>query len=276
MKQFRFFLNFLISLTFLYADAPCTENNVTKEIYTKNYPYHVVIKKQHFDNGCGIKKDTISIFQNGKEIETLSGFYDVKLRSDDEIDKNGNRKLIFTVYGGGHGTDHHFFTIIKANMTKSFQLSGYDIGIENVDKDNKKEIILPKSIFFCISDQFCSHANALNLKLILKFENDKLMIEKKLMNQRSLLIKPCNTDVKSEEKNLTFSNKVCAENNLKQLVYHFYTSDIVKLKETLKYFKFDTQIVKNKFKQIVLNELKNIEFIEQNDRQQASVVIEKY
>lgn len=267
----RFFLLTILFIYNLYADSLCIEHNTTKEIFTKKYSHGIVIKKYYFDNGCGIKKKCIDILQDNKKIDTVNGFYDVKLRSDEVIDNNHNQQIIFTSYTAGHGTDEHAFGIIEPHMKKLFRVKDYDINIKDVD--GKKEIILPKSIFFCISNQFCSHATALHIDLILEFDNNKLILDKKSNQQQSNEIQTCISEVKKNKEGLRFTHNSCAENNLKSLGYCLYNGEIEKLKEIVKYFKFDTPMSKNKFKKALLNELKNLEYIEQDDREKEREAI---
>jgi len=274
MKKIILILSFVLSL--LYADDPCIAKNVTKEIFTKSYNHNVVIKKYHFEDGCGYQKDTIDIFQNNKKVDTLSAFYGVELRSDKDTDKDGNKKIILTGYTGGHGNNIHMFGLIEPNMKKLFSYDGYEIILDDVDKDGNDEIIYPKSVFFCISGEFCCHACNIIIELALKFENYKLVINKKAMGQQDDSIELCSTDVKLDDNSLKFLNRGCAKNNLISIAYSLHIGDIKKLKKSLNYFKFDTQIAKDKFKKRLLEEIKYLDFIEQNHKLRENEFIKNF
>lgn len=245
----RIILIFSLTLSFIYGDDPCTGEGTTKEIFVKNYPYNIVIKKYKYEDDCGYKKHTIDIFQNDKKVDTLSEYYGVDLLSDKDINNDGKVELVISGYSGGHGTDQHRIGVIEPNMKKLYSFDGYKIDLQNINHDKTFEFIQHQSVFFCISSEFCSSATALSIKLAYEFKNYNLIINQEAMNVLKTDTKmTCDTNVLIKDDSLSFSDNNCAKNNLLSIAYNIYTKDIQKLRNIYNHFNFDSNLAKEKFK----------------------------
>lgn len=256
MKKAILMLGIITSI--LFGDDPCIGEGKTTLKFEKKYPYNVVVKKYRYEDGCGIQKETLDIFQDNKKIDTISEIYGVDLLNDSDMNNDGKIELVMSGHSGGFGTDTHKIAVVESNMKLSFEFKGDQIRLVDIDKDNDLELLTYKSVFFCISSEFCSHGTSLVITIASKFKDYHLVLDK----EATLILKqdvglPCQIDVMENSGAITFSDKACAENNLLLLAYDILVDDIDNLKKDLKYFTFDSKQTEEKFRQEIL---KNIDY----------------
>lgn len=248
----KIFLTLILTFSLIYGADSCTGKGATKEIFTKSYPYSIVLKKYKYEDDCGYKKYTIDIFQNNQKIDTLSEYYGVDLISDTDINNDGKLEVVISGYSGGYGTDKHKIGVIEPNMKKLYSFEGHKINLQDINHDETLQFIQNQSVFFCISSEFCSHATALAIELAYEFKNYNLIINKEAMNILKTNIEPpCNTNVFIKNKSLSFSDNNCAKNNLLSIAYNIYTKDLQQLKKIYNYFNFDSDLTREKFEREV-------------------------
>lgn len=100
-------------------------------------------------------------------------------------------------------------------MKSSFVFEDSKIRLVDIDKDKDLELLIYKSVFFCISSEFCSHGKSLVITIASKFKDYHLVLDKEataILKQDVGL--PCQIDVMQNSGVMTFSDEACAKNNL--------------------------------------------------------------
>ena len=59
----------------LFGDDACIGEGKTTLKFEKKYPYNVVVKKYRYEDGCGINKETLDIFQVDNKIDTIKEWF---------------------------------------------------------------------------------------------------------------------------------------------------------------------------------------------------------
>lgn len=213
MKKIVLILGIIASM--LFGDDACIGEGKTTLKFEKKYPYNVVVKKYRYEDGCGINKETLDIFQDDNKIDTISEIYGVDLLNDSDMNNDGKIELVMSGHSGGYGTDTHKIAVVEPNMKSSFVFEDSKIRLVDIDKDKDLELLIYKSVFFCISSEFCSHGKSLVITIASKFKDYHLVLDKEataILKQDVGL--PCQIDVMQNSGVMTFSDEACAKNNL--------------------------------------------------------------
>lgn len=264
-----FLLFFTVIL--LIADDPCDPHMKTEKIFHQELPYNVVLDKYYSDDNCGYRKTELKILQNGQLIDSLDAFYCIDILRIEDINNDGKTEIVYTGHSGGQGTDEHRIAVIEPIMKKSFAFDGFPLNLRSFNDDGASAFISWRSVFFCITSDFCSNATFLGIQEALQFKNGLLVLDKEgteVLKKESA--QPCDTNVLLKttginNKSVEFTNNECAKNTLKTIAYDLYFQDTTALKMDLKHFIFQSNEAKKDFKHKLINELKEFNITPDSD-----------
>lgn len=238
-------LSILITTSLSYAADECISKDETKILFSKKYPFNVLIESEFYTNHCGYTKRTMNIYQNNKKVHSLRGTYGIDILSDKDMNNDGTLDIVISAKNAGYGMDEHIIVTIDTKIDITTLDTGFKIEIKKANLN--LNIIEAYSLYFCIAGgDFCSHGSQLSIKIPLKFKNKKLKLDTQSMQTiKEKLQAPCKVDVSLDDV-LNFSNYLCAKNNLLLVAHDIYLGDLKSLEKDLSNFNFMSKNAKDK------------------------------